>query len=336
MVTHAPLHCEVVRRSQAAPVGSARSAAPTGSSFSGTAGPRTDSQNARATGRPPADRKAGILIVEDGLIVAEDLRRRCESLGYHVVGLAHSGEQAVNFAGTMHPDVILMDIGLRGSMDGIEAARQIRERATIPVIYATAYSDEATLCRAKVTDPAGFLLKPIGSRELRAAIEIALVRSEKERDIRERDERHRLLVEAVSDGLVVVDANGCIMECTPRAALHLGCASTAPLVGKDLLAVFPAADRVRFAEALREVLSTGMAMGQTLSTTCPDGTTLVLSIDIRPMPGSLTNGSSHQTSVLLILRTPSPVGPEDDTRAAGTKNLTARSPSPRPDAAPFR
>lgn len=123
-----------------------------------------------------------ILVVEDERIVATGIRNMLGTLGYRVPAVVASGEEAIKKAAELHPDLVLMDIVLQGEMDGIEAAEQIRRRFNIPVIYLTAYADEATLQRAKLTAPYGYLLKPFNERELHAAIETALYKYMMERE----------------------------------------------------------------------------------------------------------------------------------------------------------
>src|SRR5262245_27333331 len=120
------------------------------------------------------DPKVKVLVVEDEAVVAINLQERLERLGYEVPALAACGEEAVRLAATVEPDLVLMDIRLKGSMDGIEAAEEIRRRYHRPVIYLTAYADEATLRRAQVTEPFGYLLKPFREPELYTCIEMAL------------------------------------------------------------------------------------------------------------------------------------------------------------------
>ncbi|MEE2732991.1 MAG: EAL domain-containing protein [Pseudomonadota bacterium] len=117
-----------------------------------------------------------VLIVEDENIVAMDLSRRLAKLGYTVVGMASSGNRALELVETRSPDIILMDIHIRGTADGIEVADQISAQHQIPVIFLTAYSEDTTLARAKQTRPYGYLLKPFSERELHVAIQIALER----------------------------------------------------------------------------------------------------------------------------------------------------------------
>ena len=116
----------------------------------------------------------GILIVEDENIVALDMRMRLESMGYRVLDVADSGDKAIECAIGLAPDLVLMDIKLKGGVDGIEAARQLRDRTGVPIIFVTAFTDEKTLERAKLASPYGYIVKPFHERELRIAIELAL------------------------------------------------------------------------------------------------------------------------------------------------------------------
>lgn len=118
--------------------------------------------------------RARILVVEDESLIAKDLSLRLSDLGYEVAAIAHTGIAGVEAAEKHRPDLILMDIMLKGDMDGIEAATEIRKVSDIPVIYLTAYADEETLSRAKTTGAFGYILKPFEEREIRSAIEIAL------------------------------------------------------------------------------------------------------------------------------------------------------------------
>src|SRR5665811_1143250 len=110
--------------------------------------------------------KMKVLIVDDEAIIAMDIKNRLEHLGYTITAIAHSGNDAIKMAAQTHPDIVLMDIMLGESMDGIEAARQICKILDIPIIYLTAYADEKTLSSAKITKPFGYILKPFDEREL--------------------------------------------------------------------------------------------------------------------------------------------------------------------------
>ncbi len=140
-----------------------------------------------------------ILVVEDGIIMARDIERRLQTLGYVVVGIATSGEEAVRLSAQHLPDLILMDVNLRSPMDGIQAAEQIRSTTDVPVVYVTGYSDDATLQRARHTDPFGYVLKPFEERELRTTIEMALYRHALYITLRKSEQRYRALSELTSD-----------------------------------------------------------------------------------------------------------------------------------------
>lgn len=129
--------------------------------------------------------KKKILIVENERIIAEDLKRILLGFNYDVIDMAASGLNAINIAQTMKPDLILMDIILEGTMDGVQAAEQIRDKCDIPVVYLTAYADEKTLEIAKVSGPFGYLIKPFEEKELYATIEMAFYKDQTEKALRE-------------------------------------------------------------------------------------------------------------------------------------------------------
>src|SRR5215471_19155846 len=118
--------------------------------------------------------KARVLVVEDEAIVAMDVATQLEDLGYEVAGVAATGDEAIKKVASAHPDLVLMDIVLLGAIDGVEAAETIRRVFDIPVVYLTAYDDDTILERAKITQPFGYIVKPLQERELHKTIEIAL------------------------------------------------------------------------------------------------------------------------------------------------------------------
>ena len=118
--------------------------------------------------------KVRVLIVEDEAIVSMGLRYELESFGYSVPAEIRSGEEAINLTSQLRPDLVLMDIGLSGEMDGIDAAAQIKEQFDIPVVYLSAQAKNATFERAKLTEPYGYLLKPVHSEQLQVAVEAAI------------------------------------------------------------------------------------------------------------------------------------------------------------------
>jgi len=149
-----------------------------------------------------------ILIVEDEKILANDMQRSLENVGYTVTGIVFSGKQVLRRVKETQPDLVLIDIMLQGEMDGIEAADQIRSRFNIPVVYVTAYADEKTIEKVKRTEPFGYILKPFGDYELRGAIEMALYKHKVESQLKESEERNRDLVERAGIGILVHDQEG--------------------------------------------------------------------------------------------------------------------------------
>jgi PAS domain S-box-containing protein len=151
-----------------------------------------------------------ILVVEDEAIVAESIRIKLKKMGYSVISTASSADEAIRKTGEYLPDLVLMDIVLQGEMDGIEAAGQIHTRFDIPVVYLTAYSDEKTLLRAKITEPFGYIIKPFKERELLVAIEISLFKNDMEKKLKERNEWFSVTLNSISDGVIATDSKGCV------------------------------------------------------------------------------------------------------------------------------
>ena len=166
--------------------------------------------------------KPRILIVEDEVVVAEEIRNCLEALGYTVVAVVISGEDAIGKAEELRPALVLMDIRLTGPIDGVEAAEQIQSRFGIPVVYLTAYADQATVQRAKITEPFGYVLKPFTPQALHSTIEIALYRHEMGRKLRDSEERMRRLIETMAEGVVLISADGQITQANPAAEHILG------------------------------------------------------------------------------------------------------------------
>ncbi|MFN6484937.1 MULTISPECIES: response regulator [unclassified Nostoc] len=160
---------------------------------------------------------AKILVVEDEAIVAKDLQYRLIKFGYTVPAIASSGEEAINKAVEISPDLVLMDIKLKGSMDGIEAAQQIYKHLDIPVIYLTAYADETTLKRAKITEPFGYLLKPFKEKELKTNIEIALTKHGLEKELKVNKKWLDALLKSISDGVIASNLQELITFMNPVA-----------------------------------------------------------------------------------------------------------------------
>jgi len=154
--------------------------------------------------------ETSVWIVEDEFIVAMDLKARLLKMGYHVTGISGYAEEALEEIRLNPPDIVLMDIVLKGTMDGIEAATIIREEMEIPVVYLTAYSEDGTISRAKVTEPYGYILKPFMERDLQIAIEIALYKSSMERRLRASERWLKTTIQSMGEGIIATDTRGVV------------------------------------------------------------------------------------------------------------------------------
>ena len=146
-----------------------------------------------------------ILVVEDDRILAMSLQSQLRKLGYEVPITVHTGEDAIRRTAELQPQLVLMDIQLQGTMDGVEAASVIHARFRIPVIYLTAYSTPEILERAKITAPSGYILKPYEDRELHINIECALCKDTMERKLEERERWLAATLMSIGDGVVAID-----------------------------------------------------------------------------------------------------------------------------------
>ena len=178
-----------------------------------------------------------ILIVEDEAIVLLDIRSRLAGLGYSIVGTASTGEEAIVKANATRPDAILMDIGLKGDIDGISAAETIRKTQDTPIIYLTANSDITTLQRAKITGPFGYVLKPFDERELRVTIEMALYKHRMDRDLNDARQWLTATLRNTGDGIIAIDESGVVKFLNTVAEALTGW-ELGEVAGKDFQSVF--------------------------------------------------------------------------------------------------
>lgn len=176
---------------------------------------------------------AKIFIVEDERIVAEDLKRMIERLGYTVAGMAANGPDAIGRVEATRPNLVLMDIRIQGPMDGIDVAEHIYTHFDIPVSYLTAYADETTLERAKATLPFGYILKPFEERNLKTTIELALYRHQMDDMFKGLENWHAAALQTLSEAVVAADAQGRLMFMN-RAAEDLTGRTLEALCGRPL------------------------------------------------------------------------------------------------------
>ena len=158
--------------------------------------------------------KINILVVEDESIVSKDIQYSLNKLGYNVVGSAASGDKALEIARTESPDLVLMDIMLKGTMNGIETAEIIKAELAIPIVFLTAYADESTLSKAKITEPYGYIIKPFKEIDLHTSIEMAIYKHGKEQEvIRERNLLYSIVEnKESSNGFIFVKSNSRLVK----------------------------------------------------------------------------------------------------------------------------
>jgi two-component system, cell cycle sensor histidine kinase and response regulator CckA len=181
--------------------------------------------------------RARILVVEDEHIVAKDIATRLIRRGYDVLGIVGSAHEAIEETGVRRPDLVLMDVMLKGEMDGIAAADRIRELHNIPVVYLTAYADEKTLQRAKITDAFGYILKPFEERELYITIEMALYKHTIEARLRTSEQWLSATLNSIGDGIIAADTGGNVIFMNHVAEQLTGW-SREQAVGRPLAEIF--------------------------------------------------------------------------------------------------
>jgi two-component system cell cycle sensor histidine kinase/response regulator CckA len=198
-----------------------------------------------------------ILVVEDEAVVAMDLQHRLRKQGYDVPVTVATGEHAIAEARRLQPQLILMDVRLKGEMDGIEAALQIRRTSDIPIIFLTAYADSNTVDRAKITEPFGYILKPFEERDLHTAIEVAIYKHRVESELRRNRRWLAATLRAISDAVIAVNGESEVVFMNPVAEVLTGYAqkdAAGKRVGDVFRTTFPS-----FGEALATLFGAGGA-----------------------------------------------------------------------------
>jgi PAS domain S-box-containing protein len=194
-----------------------------------------------------------ILVVEDETIVGRDIQARLTELGYGVAAVLSSGEEALEYLASHKPDLVLMDIRLKGEMDGIAAADKVRDLYNVPVVFLTAFVDEKTLQRARVTEAFGYILKPFETRDLHITIAMALSKHRMETELRESEQRYRDFFQDDLTGDYVATPDGRLLECNPAFLGIFGFPTVEAARRQNLLALYPdARSRDHFFERLRK------------------------------------------------------------------------------------
>ena len=281
---------------------------------------------------------ARILIVEDERITAEDLRDILTDLGYTVTASVSNGLDAIARAEETNPDLALMDIRIKGDMDGTETARVLRERFNIPVIYLTAHADSETVSRAKASEPLGYITKPFQEAELHASIEIALHKHREDLKFREKERLLSSTLRSMAEGVVSIDQNEVITLFNPAAEAWTGWNSRDAL-GKafdEVLGLVDSATGEKIHTPLWRVLAEG-----SLAEFPPGSLLMSQQGDKRPITGSMSPIRDHRGeiagAVVLfgrssdsggpIVSPPADESPDGDSAGLGTFKMIAASPS---------
>jgi len=196
--------------------------------------------------------KARILVVEDEFITGADIQAKLQDMGYDVPVVADTGEYAIQVAGEQMPDLVLMDIHLKGEMTGIEAAEKIHDKYSLPVIYLTGQSDEATVEKAKVSAPFGYLIKPVDDRALKITINMALYKHALDESMKKQEQTIVALLNATTDALFIIDRDGNILALNETLARRAG-KRIPDLVKTSFMELIPGgAISTRLAEEIRD------------------------------------------------------------------------------------
>ena len=163
------------------------------------------------------------MLVDDEAIITMQLEKRLSAMGYRVVGVASSGEESVHMARRLKPDIVLMDIVMPGRVDGIDAATKIRSELDIPIIFLTAFADDAHINRAKGADPFGYIVKPFHEEEVQASIEVALHKRSGEKRLRENERLYHTIMREAFDPIIITDSQDYVLEANRQAEQLLEC-----------------------------------------------------------------------------------------------------------------
>ncbi|MEH2409797.1 EAL domain-containing protein [Nostoc sp.] len=231
--------------------------------------------------------KINILIVEDEFIVGMDIQKRLEKSGYTVLGIVDTGEEAIEKAADDSLDLVLMDIILKGKMDGVESAQIIHNKFNIPVIYLTVDADERTLERAKVTDPFGYIIKPFKEKELKFNIEISISKHRIQTKLKQNEQWLNTILKSIGDGVITSDAFGAVTFINPVAEIMTGW-KYADAFGKKVTEVFNIADektRTKIESPIRQVLESGVTvhLPQQTMLIARNGTEILINDSIAPI-----------------------------------------------------
>ncbi len=247
-----------------------------------------------------------ILIVENEGLVGCDMATTLGKLGYVVVGICASGEEALERYDELRPDLVLMDVHLAGQLDGIDTARELQRRSRVAIVYVTACADLDTVARARQTHPHGYLLKPFNHDELRLAVEVAAQRHFEENERQRREHSYFEAFQSLADGVIAADLSGGVVFMNPSAARATGW-NAQEAVGRSLNEVF------RIYQSTgepAEILSVEAAASQTAERTVYLTTLGGERVPIQDRTAPLRDAQGHLTGLIILFRAaavPAPV-----------------------------
>ena len=265
-----------------------------------------------------------ILIVEDENVIAQYIKECLEKFGYSVPAIATSGEEAIKKATEISPNLVLMDIKLKGDIDGVQAAENIWHSFQIPIIYSTGYSDRNTLERARITEPFGYILKPFEEKDLYVAIELALQRYELEMNLKKREQWFATIFKSIGDAVIVVDVKGCVKLLNPVAEVITGWKQDDAL-GKDLKEVFNIINEETRLPAQSPVLK---AIENSVTVHLPDRIILISKNDVEILiddsAAPIKADDGEITGAVLVFRVTNRKQTQEPTLLLQTKQLEAQ------------
>ncbi len=199
-----------------------------------------------------------IMVVDDEAVITTQLEERLAQMGYNVIGSANSGEEAVEKARKLLPDIILMDIVMPGKLSGIAASEVIKNELDIPVIFLTAYADDKLVTKAKNVEPFGYLIKPFQEKQVKAAIEISYYKRRMEQKLKESEKRYRSVVDTATDGIIILNREGTIQSWNDAAGEIFGYKKD-DVLGENAAMLFQPSTREQFLKHLNIIVETGVS-----------------------------------------------------------------------------
>ena len=264
-----------------------------------------------------------ILIVENEGLVGCDMANSLANLSYDVVGACQTGEVAIDMVRDLHPDLVLMDIHLAGQLDGVEAAKRIKETSAAAIVYVTACADLQTVARARETQPHGYLLKPFSQDELRLTVEVAATRYLEEVESRRREQSYFQAFQSLADGVIATDLAGVVVFINPAAARVIGWTND-EVAGRSLNEVFRLFQPGGEPAEIQVVDESGSGPQRTVWLTTKSGERVA----ITDRTTALRDQRNSLTGLIILFRRLSPPTSIENNAASVGQELITRSYSP--------